>query len=142
MTAEGVAAEVSTPGAAVSGAAASTLGAPTSDLLAKLVDTKNALKFPSFSGETADWNDFKFRFEAAASLLGLDTMMDRSCLVPETELQGLLGPDLLASKLLFSLLVNSCKGKSLAIMRVVSTRTGLSHGVACSLSTNPTPICG
>jgi hypothetical protein len=49
------------------------------DVLSKLLDTKSTLRIPQFSGERHMWSDWRFRFETAVSLLGLETPMKEAC---------------------------------------------------------------
>ena len=44
----------------------------------RLVDLKGLVHPASFSGRSEDWAEFRFRLESAATLMGLDNLMERA----------------------------------------------------------------
>ena len=58
---------------------------------AKIVDVKGLTRPPQFDGTSAKWNDFKFKMEAIASMVGLDIYLNAARLETDAKLASLTG---------------------------------------------------
>ena len=96
---------------------------PFEELASRLVDLRGIARPPTFSGMPEDWGEFRFRFEAVAGLLNLDTMLQR---IAAQQQNAFLTPSERAqSKLTYNMLVQLVHGKALALLRLVRRHDGV-----------------
>ena len=96
---------------------------PFEELASRLVDLRGIAQPPTFSGMPEDWGEFRFRFEAVAGLLNLDTMLQR---IAAQQQNAFLTPSERAqSKLTYNMLVQLVHGKALALLRLVRRHDGV-----------------
>ena len=97
-----------------------------SDWGTKLVDLKGVAKPPPFSGDDADWFEWKFRFTSVMGLLRVADEMKFCAAMHEPVPFARLGPQAKQkSALLYNLLIALVKGRALAILRGVADSNGL-----------------
>ena len=97
-----------------------------SDWVAKLVDFKGVAKPPPFSGDDADWYEWKFRFMSIMGLLGVAEEMKFCAAMHEPIPFVRLRPQAKQkATLLYNLLIALVKGRALAILRGVLDSNGL-----------------
>ena len=97
-----------------------------SDWGTKLVDLKGVAKPPPFSGDDADWFEWKFRFTSVMGLLRVAEEMKFCAAMHEPVPFARLGPQAKQkSALLYNLLIALVKGRALAILRGVADSNGL-----------------
>ena len=95
-------------------------------LRTKLVDFKGVAKLPPFSGDDADWFEWKFRFTSVMGLLRVAGEMKFCAAMHEPVPFARLGPQAKQkSALLYNLLIALVKGRALAILRRVADSNGL-----------------
>ena len=58
------------------------------EVLSKLVDLRGVARPPLFTGAVGDWNEFRFRMENVASLLGLEDFMEKAARGEGEEVPG------------------------------------------------------
>eukprot|EP00972_Heterocapsa_arctica_P079380 11699652-Heterocapsa_arctica.AAC.1 len=83
-------------------------------------------KPPTFDGNEKHWPDFRFKFEAVLSLIGLRELLNLAAAWPGHITVEECSPQVLTkSHLLYLILLQTCSGKALAILRLVKDNHGL-----------------
>ena len=96
------------------------------DYAGRLVDLKGVGRFPAFSGEGADWPEWRFRFENGADLIDMGDAMTMAVQAKQPiEFNRLLSKYAQRAKLLYGVLVQACSGRALSLLRLVRQRNGL-----------------
>ena len=96
-------------------------------MASKLFDIKGMLNCPQFDGRGQNWQEFKFRFENLSSMLGLIEgvrwserhSLEETDSVPMSEL------DKVKDQVLYTLLLQTCTGRAITIMRQGPVQRGL-----------------
>ena len=92
----------------------------------RLVDLKGVARPPPFSGEDADWYEWKFRFLSVMGLLRIaDEMKYCGAMQVPVDFAQLNPASKQKSTLLYNLLIALVKGRALAVLRGVSDSNGL-----------------
>ena len=96
------------------------------DYAGKMVDFKGVGKFPSFTGEEADWPDWLFRFENCADLIDLTESMELAVKEKEPIDSARLYPKYAQrARLLYGVVVQTCSGRALSLLRLAPNKNGL-----------------
>ena len=95
------------------------------ELAAKLVDLRSVARPQAFSGRDKDWPEWRYKFESAVALLGMDTTMEQACRQDVLPKLAALGPESqVQAKLLFNILVQLMGGRALAVVRACERNHG------------------
>ena len=92
----------------------------------RLVDLRGVGRLPAFSGEEADWPEWRFRVENCADLIDMGDAM--TMVVQEKqpiEFNRLLSKYAQRAELLYGVLLQVCSGRALSLLRLVGQRNGL-----------------
>ena len=94
----------------------------------RLVNLKGLVRPAGFSGRTEDWAEFRFRLESAATLMGLDYVMERAVIergwqMDEKEMRS-------SRYLRATRAVGAGQFKALAVRSAPGTKEGRSHRMA------------
>ena len=88
------------------------------DRAAKVIDLR--ARPPQFSGDEKQWEEWRFKMETLLNLLNMKETLAQAVTLPMEELQRrLLEPEIQAqSSFLYNVLVEACKGKASAMIRL------------------------
>ena len=89
------------------------------------VDPRVMNKCPTFSGRDTEWSEWSFIFESVAAMANLEPAMEVACTgLAEKPLAELTLEMMLSAKHLHYLLVNTVRGKALALVRSAEKHDG------------------
>ena len=110
------------------------------ELLGKVIDLRNIAKLPSFSGTMADWQDYRFRLESLASLVQLRRLMDTAITADTAALEDMEINNVEQSQVLYSILIQTCSGRALALLHHSEPGEGLTSWKALKLEYEPEAV--
>ncbi len=95
----------------------------------RLVDLKGLAKLPAFTGEDADYQEWKFRFMVVMGLMELDPQMREAEALPtEVSWEKLSDIGRAQSRLVFSILAQVLQGRALNLLKLSSPLLSRPHG--------------
>ena len=101
-------------------------GSSVTDLATKLLDLRGVGRFPEFSGKDTEWQDWKFKFQVCADMMGLGELMRTAARwATTTTAQEQHPSNLERARLLYGILVQVCSGRAMGILRTVQESNGL-----------------